>query len=34
LSIVTEYSPQCGIEDFIWRAENKMTTTLREIVAE
>jgi FlaA1/EpsC-like NDP-sugar epimerase len=24
LLIVTEYEPQCGIEDFIWRAQNKL----------
>ena len=24
LKIVSEYAPQCGIEDFIWRAQNKV----------
>jgi FlaA1/EpsC-like NDP-sugar epimerase len=26
LLAVTEYSPQCGIEDFIWRAQHKKST--------
>ena len=28
LRMVNEYAPQCGIEDFIWREQNKMPVTI------
>jgi FlaA1/EpsC-like NDP-sugar epimerase len=32
LHIVAEYAPQCGIEDFIWRAQNKLSVPTGEPV--
>jgi FlaA1/EpsC-like NDP-sugar epimerase len=31
LRIVAEYSPQCGIEDFIWCAQNKIPVSQDEM---
>jgi hypothetical protein len=31
LQAVIEYVPQCGIEDFVWRAENKSTVRQEEL---
>jgi FlaA1/EpsC-like NDP-sugar epimerase len=33
LRIVLEYAPQCGIEDFIWRARNRAEQLLNEALA-
>jgi FlaA1/EpsC-like NDP-sugar epimerase len=29
LKLVTEYAPQCGIEDFVWREQNKSLITVK-----